>query len=109
MEKILKRLDLEASSADTLFYCVDCYIREEYNDAMMFQFEYLRALYDLECIHDDMNEEESELYFSILNWMEGYGEVTIWKPDIPMYKFGTVKNIQEMVNKETKPLAIYLK
>jgi hypothetical protein len=26
-----------------------------------------------------------------------------------MYKFGTVKNNQEMVNKETKPLAIYLK
>ena len=77
MEKILKRLDLEASSLDTLFYCVDSYIKEEYDSAIAFQFEYLRALYDLECIHDDMNEEESELYFSILNWMEGYGEVII--------------------------------
>ncbi len=32
---------------------------------------------DQEVQYHDMNEEESELYFSILNWMEGYGEVII--------------------------------
>lgn len=105
MEKILKRLDLEASSTDTLFYCIDCYNKEEYTDAMLFQFEYLRSLYDLECLYNDMNEEESELYVSILGWVEGYGVVPISNTDIPMYEKGNEENTQDEVVMEYTPLA----
>jgi hypothetical protein len=66
MEKILKRLDLQASSAEALYYCIDSYYKEEYEYAMSCQFEYLRSLYDMECIYNDMDEEESELFLNIL-------------------------------------------
>lgn len=95
MEKILKHLDLETYSADCLFYCIDCYNREEYVDGMSLQLEYLRSVYDLECSSDTMKEEDKQLMYDMIDWIQGYRIIS--NTDIPMYDNGNEEIDQEKV------------
>lgn len=95
MEKILKHLDLEIYSADCLFYCIDCYNREEYEDGMRYQLEYLRSVYDLECSSDEMDEEDKQLMYDMIDWIQGYRIIS--NTDIPMYVNGNEEINQEKV------------
>lgn len=95
MENILKHLDLETHSADCLFYCLDCYNRGEYEDGMKYQFEYLRSVYDLECSSDGLDEEDKQLMYDMIDWIQGYRIIS--NTDIPMYMNGNEENEQEKV------------
>lgn len=74
LDKILRFIDLRAMALDDLFWSLNCYLDEQFEDGMKQQFELLIRLDYLDELYMEFTEEEKDLVESIYNLMVGDSE-----------------------------------
>lgn len=65
MEKVIRFIDLQSTIMEDLFWSLDCYRKDEIDDGVKYQFEFLRRYDELEEMYLEFTDEELDL----LDWI----------------------------------------